>query len=235
MARLALGLDSSTQSLSSIVLNIDAAEKIFEHSLDYRRDGRLNHFAIGADYIIPPRVEGEADQPIEMILASLDAMFHDLRTSGVAIEDIILVNNSAQQHGHVYLNNRAESNFARLRESGSGDRSLVELLAGSFFLPDRAHLDDLQYRRSGGVYKGRRRGKRQVDSAVRIGRAAKVHGTHRETGRRAISRRLPGDGNHSTPQQSYSFDSDRELRSANRLRQRLRRLSHGLPKEEMVA
>ena len=135
MARLALGLDSSTQSLSSIVLDIDAAEKIFEHSLDYRKDNRLNRFGIGTDYIIPPRVEGEADQPIEMILTSLDAMFHDLRTSGVAIEDIVLVNNSAQQHGHVYLNSRAESNFARLRESGSGDRSLVELLGGSFSYP----------------------------------------------------------------------------------------------------
>ena len=33
MARLALGLDSSTQSLSSIIVDIDTAEKLFEHSI----------------------------------------------------------------------------------------------------------------------------------------------------------------------------------------------------------
>ena len=52
--RLALGLDSSTQSLSAVVIDIDAAEKCFEHSLDYRTDARLNQFGIGEDYILPP-------------------------------------------------------------------------------------------------------------------------------------------------------------------------------------
>ncbi len=132
MARLALGLDSSTQSLSSIIVDIDAAEKVFEHSLDYRKDKRLNNFGIGSDYIIPPRVEGEADQPIEMILASVDVMFDDLRSAGVTVKDILLINNSGQQHGHVYLNNRAENRFAQLREKGCGESSLVRLLSGSF-------------------------------------------------------------------------------------------------------
>ena len=132
MARLALGLDSSTQSLSSIIVDIDGAEKLFEHSLDYRKDNRINDFGIGLDYIIPPRVEGEADQPPEMILASLDAMFDDFQTAGVAVEEIVLINNSGQQHGHVYLNNRAESLFAQLREGGRGELSLVRLLSGSF-------------------------------------------------------------------------------------------------------
>ena len=135
MARLALGLDSSTQSLSAIIVDIDAAQRALEHSLDYRKDSRLNDFGIGANYILPPRVEGEADQPVEMILASLDAMFEDLRASGIALRDIVVINNSAQQHGHVYLNNRAENRFARLRESGGGEKSLIELLGGSFSYP----------------------------------------------------------------------------------------------------
>ena len=63
MARLALGLDSSTQSLSAIVVNIDTGDKSLVHSLDYRKEARLNGFWIRADYIIPPRVPGEADQP----------------------------------------------------------------------------------------------------------------------------------------------------------------------------
>lgn len=132
MAKLALGLDSSTQSLSSIVVDIDTAEKLFEHTLDYRKDNRTNDFGIGWDYIVPPRVEGEADQPIEMILASLDATLDDLRIAGVAVEDILLINNSGQQHGHVYLNNRAENCFAQLKERGCGELSLAKLLSGSF-------------------------------------------------------------------------------------------------------
>ena len=132
MARLALGLDSSTQSLTSTVVDIDAAEKLFEHSLDYLTDKRINAFGIGADYIVPPRVQGEADQPLEMILASLDAMLGDLRIAGVVVGDIVLINNSGQQHGHVYLNRRAESRFAQIREGGSGESSLVNLLRGSF-------------------------------------------------------------------------------------------------------
>ena len=50
--RLTLGLDSSTQSLSAVVIDIDTAEKCFEHSLDYRADARLNQFGIGEDYIL---------------------------------------------------------------------------------------------------------------------------------------------------------------------------------------
>ncbi len=132
MARLALGLDSSTQSLSSIVVDIDTAEKILEHSLDYRQDDRTNIFGIGSDYIVPARVEGEADQPIEMILASVDAMFDDLRTAGVAVADIVLINNSGQQHGHVYLNNRAENRFSQLRNGYCRESTLVSRLKGSF-------------------------------------------------------------------------------------------------------
>ena len=102
--RLALGLDSSTQSLSAIVIDVDTAEKCFEHSLDYRADTRLNTFGIGEDYILPPREEGEAEQPPLMYLASLDAMFTDMQAAGVALADIIAINTSGQQHGHVYLN-----------------------------------------------------------------------------------------------------------------------------------
>ena len=69
--------------MSSIVVDVDTAEKSFEHSLDYRNDVRFNGFGIESDYIIPPRIEGEADQPPEIFLASLDAMLDDIRSAGV--------------------------------------------------------------------------------------------------------------------------------------------------------
>ena len=115
--RLALGLDSSTQSLSAVVIDIDTAEKCFEHSLDYRADERLNQFGIGEDYILPPKEEGEAEQPPLMYLASLDALFTDIREAGVPLESILLINTSGQQHGHVYLNSDADTLLAQLTGS----------------------------------------------------------------------------------------------------------------------
>ena len=136
--RLALGLDSSTQSLSAVVIDIDTAEKCFEHSLDYRADERLNQFDIGEDYILPPREEGEAEQPPLMYLASLDAMFADLREAGVPLASILLINTSGQQHGHVYLNQDADTLLAQLTGSQhSGDTpDLKTLLEKAFAYPN---------------------------------------------------------------------------------------------------
>ncbi len=132
MARLALGLDSSTQSLSAIAVDIDTGDKTFERSLDYRKDARLNSFGVRSDYIIPPRVGGEADQPPEMFLASLDAMFDDMKTAGVPLGEIVVINDSGQQHGHVYLNCQAEGLFSELKAEESAEKELLNLLGGSF-------------------------------------------------------------------------------------------------------
>ena len=137
--RLALGLDSSTQSLSAIVIDIDTAEKCFEHSLDYRADTRLNGFGIGEDYILPPREEGEAEQPPLMYLASLDAMFTDMREAGVALENIVAINTSGQQHGHVYLNSEADALLAQLasfQNFKEAERDLPTLLMDAFAYPN---------------------------------------------------------------------------------------------------
>ena len=137
--RLALGLDSSTQSLSAVVIDIDTAEKYFEHSLDYRADARLNRFGIGEDYILPPREAGEAEQPPLMYLASLDAMFADMREAGVPLESILLINTSGQQHGHVYLNSDADALLAQLasfQNFKEDERDLQTLLKDAFAYPN---------------------------------------------------------------------------------------------------
>ena len=133
--RLALGLDSSTQSLSAVVINIDTAEKCFEHSLDYQADERLNSFGIGEDYILPPREEGEAEQPPLMYLASLDALFADMQAAGVALADIVAINTSGQQHGHVYLNRNAANILSNLQNPESSASELKGLLADVFAYP----------------------------------------------------------------------------------------------------
>jgi xylulokinase len=126
--RLALGLDLSTQSLSAVVLDIDARKRVSSYSLDYAKDKRLSGFGIrSADYILPPRMEGEADQPPEMFLAALDAVFSDL-SKDIPAGDIAIINTSGQQHGHVYLGANASSVFQLLRKQGSEQSNLAALL-----------------------------------------------------------------------------------------------------------
>lgn len=123
-----LGLDLSTQSLSAVVLDIDARKKIAAYSLDYAKDKRLSSFGIrSADYILPPRTEGEADQPPEMFLAAMDAIFTDL-SKDIPLGDIVVINTSGQQHGHVYLGYNASPIFQLLQKRGSVQSTLVNLL-----------------------------------------------------------------------------------------------------------
>ena len=129
--RLALGLDLSTQSLTAVAIDIDARQKIAAYSLDYAKDNRLNGFGIrSTDYILPPRTEGEADQPPGMFLAALDAIFADL-SKDIPLGDIVVINTSGQQHGHVYLGSNASSVFRSLQQKGSEKSTLATLLKDS--------------------------------------------------------------------------------------------------------
>jgi xylulokinase len=127
--RLSLGLDVSTQGVAAVVLDIEGQTRVGEHSLDYCRDPRLNRFGVREeDYILPPEREGEANQPAAMYLAALDAVFDDLKQT-LALEDIAVINDSGQQHGHVYLNKRAREVFQKLNEKESAASDLASLLS----------------------------------------------------------------------------------------------------------
>lgn len=122
-----------------MALDVEARTRVAEHSLDYAKDGRLNVFGVSPDdYVLPPRAEGEADQPPAMYLAALDAMFSDLRNN-VPLRDVSVINTSGQQHGHVYLNKEASTVFTRLTDEESERQDLPTLLAGSFAF-DRAPI-----------------------------------------------------------------------------------------------
>ena len=132
LAGLSLGLDLSTQSITAVVLDLDTREIILSHSLDYRADPRLTGSGIRDDYIIPPRIPGEADQPPELFFRALDAILIDLVQAGVDPGRVKVINSSGQQHGHVYLNNAAEAIFSALRNNRfTGGENLVALLDGA--------------------------------------------------------------------------------------------------------
>lgn len=131
--QLSIGLDSSTQSLTAVIIDLVNGEIVHSHSLDYAKDERLNGYGINhSDYIIPPREPGEADQPPLMFLASLDAMFADLKTAGIDLSSVVAINDSGQQHGHVYLKDQAPDLFGKLKQKDSGKSNLADILAGCF-------------------------------------------------------------------------------------------------------
>ena len=133
--RLSLGLDISTQSISAVLVDIDSREIIYQLSLDYQKDARLKKFGIqGQNYILPPAHDGEANQPVKMFLAAIEALFADMKTAGVPMRDILVCNNSAQQHSHAYLSPKARTIFGRLNIPGSNKSNLIKMLEGSFAL-----------------------------------------------------------------------------------------------------
>ena len=125
MARLFLGLDSSTQSLSAIVIDYDARKLVYETSLNF--DKTLPHYGTqnGTLRSSDPLV---VHSPPLMWAEALDVLFAQMKKDGVALGDILAVSGSGQQHGSVYLNDRAADAFANLNPA----ISLVENLSGTF-------------------------------------------------------------------------------------------------------
>jgi xylulokinase len=98
-----LGLDSSTQSLTAVILAIDGAQRrvVFESSLSF--DETLPHY--GTRHGVLPR----ADQAVAtsspvMWAEALDVMFARLAQSDLDLTQLAAIGGSAQQHGSVYLN-----------------------------------------------------------------------------------------------------------------------------------
>jgi xylulokinase len=132
MARLFLGLDSSTQSLSAIVIDLDTRKVVYEMSLNF--DQSLPHYGTQNGTLRAPRTpSGQADplvvhSPPLMWAEALDLLFVQMKNDGVPLGDILAISGSGQQHGSVYLNDRAADALAHLNPG----KSLVENLSGTF-------------------------------------------------------------------------------------------------------
>ena len=125
MARLFLGLDSSTQSLSAIVIDYDSRKVVYDQSLNF--DKVLPHYGTqnGTLRSDDPLV---VHSPPLMWVEALDYLFAQMKRDGVALGDILAVSGSGQQHGSVYLTDRAGAALANLNPA----QSLVENLRGVF-------------------------------------------------------------------------------------------------------
>jgi xylulokinase len=107
-----LGLDSSTQSLSAIVIEVDPGVRrvVFEDSLAFDQDFP----EYGTEHGVLPGAEPSVavSSPV-LWAAALDAMMARVATA-VDVSRIAAISGSAQQHGSVYLNGSATARLGAL-------------------------------------------------------------------------------------------------------------------------
>lgn len=116
-----LGLDSSTQSITAVLIDTDARRIVGEWSVRFDEAapqyGTVNGVLRAPD---PTVVHG---QPLSW-LASLDVLLAKMKKEGAPLGQVVAVAGSGQQHGSVYLNRFAPAAFAALDPA----RSLVDSL-----------------------------------------------------------------------------------------------------------
>ena len=123
MGKLFLGLDSSTQSLSAVVIDLDAHKVIYEKSLNF--DDALPQFKTKHG-VLPNRDALVKHSSPLLWAAALDLLFAQMKKDKVALGKIIAVSGSGQQHGSVYLTETATETLANLDPK----KTLVENLDG---------------------------------------------------------------------------------------------------------
>ena len=108
-----LGLDSSTQSLTAIVLEVigERRQIILETSLSFDEALPQYHTHHG---VLPGGEAGVVVSSPLLWADALDAMIATVAASGIDLSRIAAIAGSAQQHGSVYLNATAPTVFAQL-------------------------------------------------------------------------------------------------------------------------
>ena len=100
-----LGLDSSTQSLTAIVIDVEGnrREVVFQSSLQF--DEALPQYGTRHG-VLPHDDPSIAHSPPAMWADALDIMLGRVRSSGLDLSRLAAISGSAQQHGSVYLMRR---------------------------------------------------------------------------------------------------------------------------------
>jgi xylulokinase len=108
MSRYFLGLDASTQSMSAMVIDLEERSVVYEHTLNFDECfpsyGTVNGVLRDTD----PRV---VHAPPLMWLDALDAIFQCMADEDVPLDQLGAISGSGQQHGTVYLNEKANDHL----------------------------------------------------------------------------------------------------------------------------
>jgi len=128
MSKLFLGLDSSTQSLSAVVIDYDTRKVVYNDSLNF--DEALPHYKT-RNGVLPNRDPLIKHSPPLMWAEALDMVFARMKKKGVPLNKILAISGSGQQHGSVYLNAKGAAAIANLNPK----LSLAKNLEGAFSRP----------------------------------------------------------------------------------------------------
>src|SRR5437763_2209680 len=125
-----LGLDSSTQSLTAILLEIEGDRKriVFQSTLAF--DEALPQYGTRHG-VLPSNDDKVAVSSPLMWAEALDVMMERVARSGADLTCLAAISGSAQQHGSVYLNAGARSILERLDPA----RPLAGQLGGALSRP----------------------------------------------------------------------------------------------------
>ena len=216
-----LGLDSSTQSLSAIVLEAEGARRrvAFESSLLF--DDALPHYHTRHG-VLPSDDPATAASPPLLWAEALDVMMARLAQSGLDLSRLAAVSGSAQQHGSVYLNAQGARHAGQ-----AGPRAAPRRADRRDFLEaDRTHLDGFEH--VGRVRGNRGRGRRRpgAGAADRLARVRALHGRADQEVFEDGSGRLRRDRSHSPRQLVPRLAADRRT-GADGSRRRVRHEPHG--------
>jgi xylulokinase len=128
MPRLFLGLDSSTQSLSAVVIDLDSRKVVYEHSLNFDRALPAYKTSNG---VLPNRDPLVKHSSPLLWADALDLLFTQMKHDGVALGDVLAISGSGQQHGSVYLNDTASEVVKNLDPKKSLAQNLREIFTRS--------------------------------------------------------------------------------------------------------
>ena len=123
-----LGIDSSTQSVSGLLIDTASRGIVADESINFDE-----HFktAYGIENGVIDQGGGVVHSSPLMWAEALDLLFQTLRDQGHDLGQIRAIAGSGQQHGTVYIDDRGESVLGDLR----ADKPLREQLAGIFSRP----------------------------------------------------------------------------------------------------
>jgi xylulokinase len=105
-----LGLDSSTQSLTAIVIDSDSRKAAFTSTLSF--DEAFPKYGTRHGVLPPSKPRVALSSPV-LWADALDAMMARVAASGLDMRQLAAISGSAQQHGSVYLNAQAAMAFGR--------------------------------------------------------------------------------------------------------------------------
>ncbi len=128
MSDLFLGLDCSTQSLTSLIIDFGSGRVLYRKRINYDEDFPQYNTQNGV--IILDNEKIIHSYPL-MWVEALDILFEKMKITGIPLHNVKAVSGSGQQHGTVYLNNKFERNLKKLDRN----KSLFSQLKDSFSRP----------------------------------------------------------------------------------------------------